>query len=200
MRGTLLACGRPDGRLAALTSAEAASCLSVNQASSIQSFGGTCESVTIGHNPYKLPLSHAAVFLDRHRPKFMCETILDSMNEGGAMSSRRRQFSQSKKKSLLSGLMDLSRHCTTSLLNTSKHQSTSVQLENTSSATLKTESNDEPSSSTSVSRLLGIYSDLQAVSGGTRDDVMEVVDAIARDYQGIDRLRQIYESICGVRI
>jgi hypothetical protein len=35
----------------------ASTCLSVNQASSIQSLGGTCESITIGHNKSKLPLS-----------------------------------------------------------------------------------------------------------------------------------------------
>jgi len=46
-----MVCGRPDGRLSALTSLEATVCLSVNQASSIQSIGGTCESMTIGHNP-----------------------------------------------------------------------------------------------------------------------------------------------------
>lgn len=44
VRGSLLVCGRPDGRLSALTSAEAMVCLSVSQASSIQSIGGTCES------------------------------------------------------------------------------------------------------------------------------------------------------------
>ena len=32
-------------------------CLAVNQASSIQNFGATCESITLGHNPSKLPLS-----------------------------------------------------------------------------------------------------------------------------------------------
>lgn len=40
-RGTLLICGRPDGRLMALTSAESSVLLSVNQASSIQSWGGS---------------------------------------------------------------------------------------------------------------------------------------------------------------
>lgn len=48
VRGSLLLCGRPDGRLSALTSLETSVCLSINQASSIQSIGGTCESVTIG--------------------------------------------------------------------------------------------------------------------------------------------------------
>eukprot|EP00957_Ditylum_brightwellii_P212052 15366905-Ditylum_brightwellii.AAC.1 len=80
VRGTLLVCGRPDGRLAALSSAEASVCLSVNQASSIQSIGGTCESITIGHNPFKLPLSAKAIFLGRHRPQFLCEKILGEVD------------------------------------------------------------------------------------------------------------------------
>jgi hypothetical protein len=54
VRGSLLAVGRPDGRLNALASAESAVCLAVNQASSIQTFGVTCESFTLGHNPYSL--------------------------------------------------------------------------------------------------------------------------------------------------
>jgi hypothetical protein len=76
VRGALLLVGRPDGRLSALTSAEATVSLSLAQASSIQSFGGTCESVTIGHSPYKLPLSRNAIFLKRHRPLFLCEQVL----------------------------------------------------------------------------------------------------------------------------
>lgn len=72
-----MVCGRPDGRLSALTSLEATVCLSVNQASSIQSLGSTCESVTIGHNPYKLPLSFRGIFLNSHRPNFLCETMLN---------------------------------------------------------------------------------------------------------------------------
>lgn len=43
VRGCLLAVGRPDGRLNALTSAENTVCLSLNQASSIQNYGVTCE-------------------------------------------------------------------------------------------------------------------------------------------------------------
>lgn len=76
VRGTLLCCGRPDGRLSALTATENAVCLSINQASSIQSVGSTCETVTIGHNMFKLPLSTRAVFLNRHRPLFLCEYLL----------------------------------------------------------------------------------------------------------------------------
>ena len=57
VRGALMVCGRPDGRLSALTSLEATVCLSVNQASSIQSIGSTLESITIGHNPSEMSLT-----------------------------------------------------------------------------------------------------------------------------------------------
>jgi hypothetical protein len=76
VRGTLAIFGRPDGRLSALSTAEASVCLSNNQACSIQSRGGTCESITIGHNPFQLDLSHTGVFLKRHRPLFLCERLL----------------------------------------------------------------------------------------------------------------------------
>ena len=85
VRGSLLVCGRPDGRLSALSTAEASVCLSVNQASSIQSWGGTCESITIGHNPVKLPLTKKGIFLKRKRPLFLCERMLvenDSKEQG----------------------------------------------------------------------------------------------------------------------
>ena len=81
VRGTLLACGRPDGRLVALTSAEQSVCLAVNQASSIQSLGETCESLTIGHNPYKLPLTAHHVCLKTSRPQYLCERLLAGENE-----------------------------------------------------------------------------------------------------------------------
>jgi len=76
VRGSLIICGRPDGRLSALASAEASVCLSVSQASSIQSWGGTCESITIGHNPFKLSLTEKGIFLKRKRPMFLCERML----------------------------------------------------------------------------------------------------------------------------
>jgi len=87
VRGALLAVGRPDGRLNGLSSAEATCCLSVNQASSIQNWGVTCESFTLGHNPVKLGLSAAAVFLPRTRKLFLCEHILEKMNFAGTKQS-----------------------------------------------------------------------------------------------------------------
>merc|ERR1719161_1809224 len=88
VRGTLLACGRPDGRLSALTSAESAVCLSVNQASSIQNLGVTCESITIGHNPHKLPLSARGIFIKGNRPNFLCEELLREQFDGEFASPR----------------------------------------------------------------------------------------------------------------
>ena len=84
VRGTLAIFGRPDGRLSGLSTAEAAVCLSANQISSIQSRGGTCETITLGHNPFKLGLALGGIFLKRHRPLFLCERLLvesDSKHE-----------------------------------------------------------------------------------------------------------------------
>jgi len=60
----------------------------VNQASSIQSIGGTCESITIGHNRSELPLSYKGIFLDTHRPQFLCEKLLDENDEEGAAEKK----------------------------------------------------------------------------------------------------------------
>ena len=76
VRGSLLAVGRPDGRLNALTAAENAACLATNQASSIQNWMVTCESITIGHNPFKLPLTHSAIHLPTTRKDFFSEHAL----------------------------------------------------------------------------------------------------------------------------
>ena len=64
-------------RLNSLTTAEAACCLSLNQASYIQNLGVTCESVTVGHNPFKLPLSSAAITLPTNRLSFISEVLAD---------------------------------------------------------------------------------------------------------------------------
>jgi Ca2+-binding EF-hand superfamily protein len=107
VRGSLLICGRPDGRLTALTSAECSVNLSVNQASSIQSLGGTCESITIGHNPSKLQLTKMDIFLGTHRPKFLCEQILDVIDDEmarkqHALAAKVNAFSDPNKKGFLS--------------------------------------------------------------------------------------------------
>eukprot|EP00581_Thalassiosira_minuscula_P013408 CAMPEP_0183716566 /NCGR_PEP_ID=MMETSP0737-20130205/10436_1 /TAXON_ID=385413 /ORGANISM="Thalassiosira miniscula, Strain CCMP1093" /LENGTH=1583 /DNA_ID=CAMNT_0025945857 /DNA_START=119 /DNA_END=4870 /DNA_ORIENTATION=+ len=113
VRGSLLVCGRPDGRLPALTSLEASTCLSVNQASSIQSIGGTCESITIGHNKSKLPLSHRAIYLKSHRPLFLSEKILDSMDAQEDLVRQRREKLQEEKDRQKKGafLSRIASHC-----------------------------------------------------------------------------------------
>ena len=77
VRGSLLLCGRPDGRLSALTSLETSVCLSINQASSIQSIGGTwkvrvstvlsCECLCS-----ICSLGNSATLFDLHLPLFNC--------------------------------------------------------------------------------------------------------------------------------
>ena len=98
VRGSLLICGRPDGRLPALTSLEASTCLSVNQASSIQSIGGTCESITIGHNKSKLPLSHKAIYLKSHRPLFLSEKVLDDIDAHEDLIRQRNESRRANKR------------------------------------------------------------------------------------------------------
>jgi hypothetical protein len=87
VRGSLLAIGRPNGKLNSLTTSEAACCLSLNQASSIQNMGVTCESITIGHNPFKLPLSSAAITLPTKRLSFISEMIAEGDNVTDRLSA-----------------------------------------------------------------------------------------------------------------
>jgi len=51
-------------------------CLSVNQASSIQNMGVTLESFTLGHNPFKLGLTAAAIHLPTIRKPFLSEHVI----------------------------------------------------------------------------------------------------------------------------
>jgi len=86
VRGALLAVGRPDGRIHSLAAAEATSLLSIKQASSIQSLGVTCETLTIGHNPWPLPRAIHLV-LPTIRPHFLSEKLLGlCLAEGAAKS------------------------------------------------------------------------------------------------------------------
>ena len=51
--------------------------VAMNQACSIQNYGARCESVTVGHNPYKFRLSKNSLALPTIRPKFLCEHELE---------------------------------------------------------------------------------------------------------------------------
>ena len=103
VRGSLLAVGRPDGRLNALSASENTCCLSVNQASSIQNYGVTCESITLGHNPSGLPLTANNIFLPRLRPLFFSEHVVEAV--GGMDSSSHHGKGSSKRSALSAGAL-----------------------------------------------------------------------------------------------
>jgi hypothetical protein len=87
-RGLLIACGRPDGRLTSLASAEAASCLGIAQACSIINLGEGAEAVTVGHNPAPLPLAKKDIELRTlGRPKFLCEVAMEEVFSTSEASS-----------------------------------------------------------------------------------------------------------------
>lgn len=192
VRGSLLVCGRPDGRLSALTSLEATVCLSINQASSIQSIGGTCESITVGHNPYKLPLSHAGIFLDSNRPNFLCEAVLDHVDN----ESRRGLASVERKKSNKSLFTESRSFC--NFFKRNKGFDGSEKLETTSL-------------DSSHHRLLGVYSDLQkganndAKNTATTDptnhglgndvSVESVLADMLKETKGLHRLREMFDEM-----
>ena len=73
VRGTLLAVGRPDARLPALSRVDKTVCLAVSQASSIINLGVGCETLTLGHHPHKLSLAAVAIKLPTVRPAFAVE-------------------------------------------------------------------------------------------------------------------------------
>ena len=103
VRGSLLAVGRPDARLNALTSADSATCLSVNQACAIVNLKATCEAITIGHHANKLPMVESCLVLPTIRPKFLCELLLEAdsdtpfvgmrTNLGGELKEERKSKS-----------------------------------------------------------------------------------------------------------
>ena len=96
VRGSLLAVGRPDGRLNALTAAENTVCLSTNQASSIQNFGVTCESITIGHNPAPMALTANNLFLPRQRPLFFSEYVVEKFGQGDQAATKDKNHEAKK--------------------------------------------------------------------------------------------------------
>ena len=77
VRGSLLAVGRPDARLNALTSADSATCLSVSQACAINNLNANCEAITLGHHANKLQMTEACLVLPTIRQKFLCELLLE---------------------------------------------------------------------------------------------------------------------------
>ena len=76
------------------------------QASSIQNLGITCESFTLGHNPFDLPLSTTAIHLPRLRPQFISEYMLESYLSSQSDGRTTARLSASALMGLL-GTMDI---------------------------------------------------------------------------------------------
>lgn len=199
VRGTLLCCGRPDGRLPALSSLEASACLSVNQASSIQSLGATCESITIGHNKSKLPLSQKAIFLKSYRPLFLSEQVLDNIDAQDELIKQRKEDLM---RELKRG--DETRH---------RARRRKIAIQNPAAYKTKTRAlssmshfSDTNNISVSLSRsrqaktsrtsagLIGAYQNLE---NGNRVDltISKIVDRMIKERQGIEHARRVFNEM-----
>ena len=105
VRGCLFACGRPDGRLAALSGLEGVVCQTINDIGSISSLGSCPEIISIGHNPHKLDLTKVDIFLKDNRKRYLCEYLhhkLDGLQSKGEDSEALVQaFAELRKESML---------------------------------------------------------------------------------------------------
>jgi len=198
VRGSLLICGRPDGRLPALTSLEASTCLSVNQASSIQSMGGTCESITIGHNKSKLPLSHKAIYLKSHRPLFLAEKILDNMDTHEDLVRQRQEKLKEEKERHKNGFSRIGSYLSDGITIGRQGDGRFLELSMSRSRQAKT--------TRSSASLLGAYVNLERdarrkrVTGDTQDideaeHVSNIIASIIKEKQGIENTRRVFNGI-----
>lgn len=175
----------------------ASTCLSVNQASSIQSLGGTCESITIGHNKSKLPLSHRAIYLKSHRPLFLSEKILDNIDaQEDLVRQRKEKLKEEKDKQnrrfsltrTVSNLIDTAR--------TRQGGSHFLELSLSRSRMAKT--------TRSSASLLGAYVNLERDARKKRSQnadveqaerVSNIVNSMVKERQGIENTRRFYNEI-----
>jgi len=223
VRGSLLVCGRPDGRLTALTTLESSTCLAVNQASSIQSIGGTCESITIGHNKSKLPLSAKAIFLESFRPQFLCERLLAesegvktkssdmALTAAGNLKVTPSAFADSKGAARKMSVSLLRKSSTASdgdslSLHTSRRLS-SVLIKRRSSQVTSSDDNNLSSSSLVTHRssaaLIGAYANMEkeakskASKVGDHDkfNIDGIIEEMIKERAGVDKYRKIFEEI-----
>eukprot|EP00928_Gymnodinium_smaydae_P086960 TRINITY_DN7133_c0_g1_i1.p1 TRINITY_DN7133_c0_g1~~TRINITY_DN7133_c0_g1_i1.p1 ORF type:complete len:268 (+),score=34.10 TRINITY_DN7133_c0_g1_i1:120-806(+) len=80
---TLIAVGRPDGRMSSLAATEAATIMSMQQAKFIKQSRTGIEAFSIGHNPWTNPrlFTRHIALPQSARPVFMSETMLHDMTE-----------------------------------------------------------------------------------------------------------------------
>jgi hypothetical protein len=201
-RGTLLVCGRPDGRLSQLSTAEASVCLSVNQASSIQSWSGSCESITIGHNPFQLPLSHKGIFLKRWRPLFLCERMLV---ENDAKDEKKRPIQQGG--SNLSGSSNSSSASRGRLFTLFRRFKTPPSIVDSSLHHFDSSVKPRLNKQRSAAALFGAYMNmgdatnnetseaLQLQQGEAEVNVNDVVEEAIADRKWEDRARKLFQAL-----
>ena len=203
VRGTLIIFGRPDGRLSALSTAEMACALSHNQASSIQSFGSTCESVTIGHNPFKLQLSKSAIFLKRHRPLFLCERLLvetDAKEETMNRQTRTLEGIESVESQRQRGCRNFFRTLPSFFRKSNSHNTPlSMSIHQMLDCSISLKIHKKRSSQA----LLGAYLDINNQSkiheseneqGNSKSTVDDIVASAIRDRKNNDRLHILFKT------
>jgi hypothetical protein len=215
VRGSLLVCGRPDGRLTALTTLEASTCLAVNQASSIQSIGGTCESITIGHNKSKLPLSAKAIFLESFRPQFLCEKLLVesevksadmSLTATGNLKVGPSAFTETSTGKSSSGFSFRRKSSTATsgdALNTSQRLKMLITRRGSAQATSGSDDGLDSTSHRSSSALIGAYANMEKearskaskVGDHNKFDIDGIIEEMIKERKGVDKYRKIFEEI-----
>jgi hypothetical protein len=224
VRGSLLVCGRPDGRLTALTTLEASTCLAVNQASSIQSIGGTCESITIGHNKSKLPLSAKGIFLDSIRPMFLCEKLLAETEGNDAVAHRRitteginltatgnlkvrpAAFGKSNRSESIFKKSSTATMSEGDSLNVSRRRLSLIGKRRSSQVSSGSGNGDDELNSTghrSSAALLGVYANMEKdarskashIGDHNKFDIDSIIEEMIKERKGVDKYRKIFEEI-----
>lgn len=178
-----------------MTSLEASTCLSVNQASSIQSLGGTCESITIGHNKSKLPLSHKAIYLKSHRPMFLSEKILDNIDhQEDLVRQRKEKMKQNEQQGRMNSLARAASYIAETVRSRGRDGSSFLELSLSRSRQAKT--------TRSSASLLGAYVNLEREARKRRTEahpqaaiMANVVTSMIKERQGIENTRRVFNEI-----
>ena len=91
-RGTLLAVGRPDGRVLSLLKTEQTIMLAVKQAAFIENMGVGPEIFTVGHNNVKSSIASQHVCVPSTRRKFLSESLYDFALAAKTSSLEQKDF------------------------------------------------------------------------------------------------------------
>ena len=171
----------------------------MNQASSIQSLGGTCESITIGHNNSKLPLSHKAIFLKSYRPLFLSEKILDNIDAQAAANKKINRDSKEQKKS--SSLLSYASRTASFLMDSMKSGSSRDFLDLSQSLRHSVRKAKTKRSSAS---LLGAYANLERDARNTQkkdasvkagEQMSTIIASMVKERQGVENTRRVFNEI-----